>query len=52
MMNQRQRVINVVDTTGFILKTRYYSDKLDIEKKTDDGDKKILDTSEFLHKTD
>ena len=38
------KVINV-DTSGFILKTNYDTDKSDLEKKISDADKKIPDTS-------
>ena len=31
--------VNSIDTTGFVLKTTYYTDKSDIEKKISDADK-------------
>ena len=42
--------VNSIDTTGFVLKTTYDSDKSDLEKKISDVDKKILDTSERTKK--
>ena len=44
--------INNIDTTGFILKTTYDTDKSDLENKIRDVDKKILDTSKLTKKTD
>ena len=32
--------VNSIDTTGFILKTRYDTDKSDLEKKISDAEKK------------
>ena len=32
--------VNVIDTSGFVLKTQYDTDKLDLEKKVKDADKK------------
>ena len=32
--------VNNIDTSRFVLKTKYDSDKLDLEKKTSDADKK------------
>ena len=43
--------VNSIDTTGLILKTKYTVDKLDLEKKFSDVEKKIPDTSDLL-KTD
>ena len=37
--------VNNIDTTGFVLKTTSDTDKSDLEKKTNDADKKILDTN-------
>ena len=34
-----------IDTSGFVLKTKYYTDKLELEKK-------ISDTSGLVKKTD
>ena len=36
--------VNSVDTTGFVLKPTYDTDKSDLEKKISDVDKKIPDT--------
>ena len=44
--------VNNIDTAGFALKTTYHTDKLDLEKKISDVDKKIPDTSELAKKTD
>ena len=37
-----------IDTTGFVLKTKYDTDKSDLEKKISDAEKKIPDTSAFV----
>ena len=42
--------VNNIDTTGFILKTTYDTDKSDLEKKISDPDKKISDTSDLAKK--
>ena len=39
-----------IDTTGFVLKTTYDTDKSDLEKKISDEDKKIPDTSDLAKK--
>ena len=44
--------INNIDTSGFVLKTKYNADKSDLEKKISDADKKIPDTSGFVKKLD
>ena len=44
--------VNDIDTTGFVLKTIYDTDKSDLEKKISDADKKIPDRSELAKKTD
>ena len=36
--------VSNIDTTRFVLKTEYDTDKSDLEKKISDGEKKILDT--------
>ena len=41
-----------IDITGFVLKTEYDTDKLDLEKKISDAEKKIPDASAFVKKTD
>ena len=41
-----------IDTTGFVLKTKYDTDKSGLEKKISDVDKKIPDTSGLVKKTD
>ena len=40
--------VNNIDTSGFVLKTKYDIDKSDLEKKISDADKKICDTSELV----
>ena len=42
--------VNNIDTKEFILKTKYNSDKLNLENKISDADKKIPDTSGFVKK--
>ena len=42
--------VDNIDTTGFALKTRYDTDKSDLEKTINDADKKIPDTSELAKK--
>ena len=44
--------VDNIDTTGFVLKTKYDTDKSDPEKKISDAEKKIPDTSAFVKKTD
>ena len=34
--------VNSIDITGFVLKTKYDTDKSDLEKKISDADKKSL----------
>ena len=42
--------VNGIDTSGFVLKTKYYTDKSDLEKKIRDADKNIPDASGFVKK--
>ena len=42
--------VDNIDTTGFVLKTPYGTDKSDLEKTISDVDKKISDTSELAKK--
>ena len=42
--------VNNIDTTGFVLKTTYDTDKSNLEKKISEADKKISDTSELAKK--
>ena len=44
--------VNNIDISGFVLKTKYGTDKSDLEKKINDADKKIPDTSKLVKKTD
>ena len=44
--------VNNIDTSGFILKTKYDTDKTDLQNKIGDANKKILDTSGLVKKTD
>ena len=42
--------VNNIDTTGFVLKTTYDTDKPDLEKKISNVEKKIPDTRELVKK--
>ena len=42
--------VNNIDNSGFVLKTKYDTDKSDLEKKISDADKKISDTSGLVKK--
>ena len=42
--------VNNIDITGFDLKTKYDTDKSDLENKISDADKKIPDTSGLIRK--
>ena len=42
--------VDNIDATGFVLKTKYDTDKSDLEKKISDVDKKILYTSGLVKK--
>ena len=42
--------VNNIDTTGFVLKTKYDTDKSDLENKISDADKKPPDTSGLVKK--
>ena len=42
--------VDNIDTTGFVLKTKYDTDKSGLEKRISDVDKKILDTSSLVKK--
>ena len=42
--------VNNIDITGFLLKTTYDTYKSDLEKKINDSDKNIADTSELAKK--
>ena len=44
--------VNNIDTSGFILKTKYATGKSKLEEKTSDADKKVLDTNGLVEKTD
>ena len=44
--------VNNIDTSGFVLKTKYNTVKSDLEKKISDADKKITDNSGLVKKTD
>ena len=44
--------VNNIDISGFVLKTKYDTDKSDLEKKISDADKKIPDTSGLVKKLD
>ena len=42
--------VNNIDTTGFVLKTKYDTDKSELGKKISDTEKKIPDTSGLIKK--
>ena len=42
--------VNVIDTSGFVLKTKYDTDKSDLEKKICDEDKKNPDAGGLVEK--
>ena len=42
--------VDNIDTTGFVLKTTYDTDKSDLEKKISDADKKIPNTRDLTKK--
>ena len=44
--------VDNIDTTGFVFKTKYDTDKSDLEKKISDAEKKIPDASAFVKRTD
>ena len=44
--------VNNTDISGFVLKTKYDTDKSDIEKNFSDADKKFLILADLLKKTD
>ena len=44
--------VNGIDTTNFVLKTKYEKDGSDFEDKINKGDKKIPDVSDVVKKTD
>ena len=51
-LNMKKLVTKVdnIDSTGFVLKTTYDTNKSDLEKKISGTDKKIPDTSELAKK--
>ena len=44
--------LNNIDARGFVLETKYDTDKSNLEKKIGDTDKKVSDTSDFVNETD
>ena len=42
--------VNSIDTSEFVLKTKYGTDKSDLEKKISDADKKMPDPSRLMKK--
>ena len=52
MHNKLVAKVNNIDTTGFVLKTRYDTDKSDLENKVSDADKKISNINSLIKKTD
>ena len=50
--NKSVAKVDNIDTTGFVLKTTYDTDKSDLEKKISNVDKKIPDVSSLVEKRD
>ena len=50
--NKLVKKVNNIDTNGFVLKTKYDTDRSDLERKTNDADKKITDISGLVRKRD
>ena len=50
MHNKLVAKVNNIDANGFVLKTKYDTDKLELETKIGDAGKKIPDTSELIKK--
>ena len=48
MYNKLVAKVNKIDTNGFVLKTKYDTDKSDLGMKISDAKKKIPDTSIFV----
>ena len=44
--------VNSIDTTNFVLKTKYEKDGSDFEDQINKVDKKIPDVTDFVNKTD
>ena len=42
--------VNNIEISGFVLKTKYDTDKSDLEREISDADKKIPDTSGLVKK--
>ena len=52
MYNKLVAKVNSIDASWFVLKTKYDTDKSDLEKQIIDADKKIPNISELVKKTD
>ena len=50
MYNKLVAKVNSIDATGFVLKTKYYTDKSNPEKKISGAEKKIPDTNGLVKK--
>ena len=50
MYNNLVTKVNKIDTTGFVLKTKYNTDKSDLKKKISDAEKKFPNTSGLVKK--
>ena len=48
--NKLATKVNSIDTSGFVLKIKYNTDKSDLKKKVIDADKKNPDTSGLVKK--
>ena len=42
--------LSAIDSSGFVLKTQYSTDKSGLEKKVDEADMKIPDTNKIVNK--
>ena len=52
MYNKLVTKINNIGVSGFVLKSKYATDKSDLEKKLSDAEKRIPDTSGLVKKID
>ena len=50
MYDELVEKVNNINSSGFVLKNKYNTDKANLERKISDADKKIPDTSGFVKK--
>ena len=48
MYDELVEKVNNINSSGFVLKNKYNTDKANLERKISDADKKIPDTSGFV----